>query len=168
MTVAALYVQERSVYRSLPDVECWPASRDARRYNGPHPVVAHPPCRAWGRYKSRSKHPPNEPELALLAVQQVSAYGGILEHPWSSSLWRIADLSAGVLIRVDQGWWGHQAPKATGLFMVGIQPGDFDLPPPRLALGRVENLCRQKRERTPPSFAAWLVSLASTAIGRKA
>jgi len=36
--VAALYVEERSVYHTLPDVDCWPASRDARLYAGPWPV----------------------------------------------------------------------------------------------------------------------------------
>ena len=42
--VAALYVQEDGCYVGLPDVDPWPESRDARLYEGPWPVVAHPPC----------------------------------------------------------------------------------------------------------------------------
>ena len=45
--IAALYVQKDGVYFGLPGVDPWDESRDARRYFGPHPVVAHPPCQRW-------------------------------------------------------------------------------------------------------------------------
>ena len=48
--IAALYVETNGVYYGLPDVDPWDEARDARLYNGPHPVVAHPPCQRWGRY----------------------------------------------------------------------------------------------------------------------
>lgn len=51
-TVSALYVEENGVYANLPDVDVWGISRDARKYAGPWPVVAHPPCERWGRYWS--------------------------------------------------------------------------------------------------------------------
>ena len=46
-TVAALYVEANGPYAGLEGVDCWPESRDARRYAGPNPVVAHPPCNRW-------------------------------------------------------------------------------------------------------------------------
>ena len=50
MTVAALYVDPRGIYAGMPDVELWGLpDRDARAYDGPHPVVAHPPCSRWCR-----------------------------------------------------------------------------------------------------------------------
>jgi hypothetical protein len=45
--VAALYVETNGVYYGLPDVDPWDEARDARLYDGPWPVVAHPPCKAW-------------------------------------------------------------------------------------------------------------------------
>ena len=45
--IAALYVQEGGCYFGLEGVDPWDEARDARRYAGPHPVVAHPPCGRW-------------------------------------------------------------------------------------------------------------------------
>lgn len=42
-TIAALFVERGGSYWSLPDVDPWDEARDARLYDGPHPVVAHPP-----------------------------------------------------------------------------------------------------------------------------
>ena len=48
--IAALYVMADGVYSGRPDVDVWDEARDARKYSGPWPVVAHPPCERWGRY----------------------------------------------------------------------------------------------------------------------
>jgi hypothetical protein len=48
--IAALYVQADGCYVGLEGVDPWPEARDARSYDGPHAVVAHPPCQRWGRY----------------------------------------------------------------------------------------------------------------------
>src|SRR5690606_32111919 len=47
--VAALYVESDGVYAGLPDVDLWDEKRDARKYPGDYPVVAHPPCSRWCR-----------------------------------------------------------------------------------------------------------------------
>jgi hypothetical protein len=47
--IAALYVQRNGVYYGLDNVDPWDEERDARLYQGPHPVVAHPPCSRWCR-----------------------------------------------------------------------------------------------------------------------
>ena len=49
-TVAALYVERNGVYWNLPGVDPWDEERDARLYEGPYPVVAHPPCQRWCRF----------------------------------------------------------------------------------------------------------------------
>ena len=41
MIVAALYVETEGTYFGLDGVEPWDEAKDARRYIGPLPVVAH-------------------------------------------------------------------------------------------------------------------------------
>lgn len=45
--IAALYVEKDGTYANLPGVDLWDIERDARKYNGDYPVVAHPPCQRW-------------------------------------------------------------------------------------------------------------------------
>ena len=44
LKVTSLYVQAGGAYYGIPDVDPWDETRDARLYQGPWPVVAHPPC----------------------------------------------------------------------------------------------------------------------------
>lgn len=151
--------------------DVWDAARDARLYAGPWPVVAHPPCRGWGRLRNFAKPRCDELELALHAVDAVRRWGGVLEHPHGSKLWECAELPApgvvdaygGFTVTVDQGWWGHEAPKPTWLYVVGMPRHHLPvLPvaPLRRRSGRTLDMTPADRERTPWLFADWLVRLA--------
>ncbi|QXP08682.1 MAG: hypothetical protein [Arizlama microvirus] len=167
MTPAALFVCKASPYWSLlgPHL-CWDADRDARTFAGDMPVITHPPCRGWGRFRHLAKVRPGERELAFLALDLVRRNGGVLEHPLSSQFWRAAGIHPDGLPDPWGGWampiqqcdFGHRAEKATVLYFVGVDRWP-KMPPPRSAVTTVENLCRQERERTPPDLARWLVSL---------
>lgn len=168
--VSALFVRADSIYGDLL-FDLWDADRDARLYAGPWPVIAHPPCRAWGRLRQFAKPRPDEKELALTAVRMVRQFGGVLEHPFGSSLWPTAglpvpgeiDAHGGWTVLVDQGWWGHHAPKPTWLYVVGMPRHHLDgLPVERLRrAGRTLSMPQADRERTPRLFAEFLVRLAS-------
>ena len=71
--VAALYVDRRGPYWNRPDVDAWDVERDARKYAGPWPVVAHPPCGPWGALRHLYKG--NEHDCAPRAVEQVRTFG---------------------------------------------------------------------------------------------
>lgn len=126
-TVAALYIDPRGPYPKLPGVDCWDAARDARLYDGLHPVVAHPPCGPWGRLAFCSRE--TTADCGPRAVAQVRAYGGVLEHPAHSRLWQACglpkpgerpDCYGGCTIEVAQVEWGHVARKRTWLYLVGL------------------------------------------------
>ena len=58
--IAALFVETDGVYFNVPGVDPWDESRDARKYSGSHPVVAHPPCQRWGRYWHGAPNNPHQ------------------------------------------------------------------------------------------------------------
>ncbi len=173
--VAVLFARKKTAYRSIPGVDIWDAKRDARNYAGRNPVVAHPPCRAFGKLKHFSKPRPDEIELAVFSVAEVRRCGGVLEHPAHSSLWQSANLPlpgsrdefGGFTWPIHQSWFGHRGHKATWLYVVGIEPRD--LPPMPFALVTadridVEHMGRAERERTPLVLAQWLVELATRCV----
>jgi hypothetical protein len=91
--IAALYVETGGCYFGLPGVDPWDEARDARKYDGPHPVVAHPPCQRWGRFWHGSTRKPHQYRMGAddgCFAQAFSAllhYGGVLEHPADSHAW---------------------------------------------------------------------------------
>jgi hypothetical protein len=188
--VAVLFARADSFYKTLPGCDVWDADRDARKWQGGAAVVAHPPCRAWGQLRALANPRPDEKALALFAVDQVRAHGGVLEHPAKSSLWPVAGLPepgtrdkfGGWTLVIFQSWWGHRAEKATRLYIVGCEPAD--LPTMPIVLGAASHVCgtsgrrrdggrlhkgdigwrpeitKSEREHTPPALAEWLVEVA--------
>ena len=136
--VAALFVDARGSYAELPGVDLWDEQRDARRYFGPHPVVAHPPCSRWcrlaGLVEARWGHKRGDDEGCFaFALDAVRRWGGVLEHPAYSDAWRAFGLPRpprhggwqrgpcdGWSTHVEQGRYGHPARKATWLYVYGV------------------------------------------------
>jgi hypothetical protein len=186
--VAALYVDPRGPYPKLPGVDCWDEARDARKYDGPHPVVAHPPCQLWTnfaalnykRWGGARNRPGNDRGCFAAALDCVRRFGGVLEHPAGSHAWGAFDLPIprGIgwqggpsewVCEVWQSAYGHKARKRTWLLFCGQQPPD---PSWERASGthqcgwfdRIKpTLSRVEASRTPPLFAQWLVELARSA-----
>lgn len=139
VTIAALYVQRGGSYYGIPDVDPWDEERDARRYAGPWPVVAHPPCSRWcrlaGLVEARWGHKRGDDGGCFAAaLASVRAWGGVLEHPAYSDAWSAFDLPApprsggwvrglcgGWACHVEQGRYGHAAKKATWLYAYGCE-----------------------------------------------
>ena len=177
--VSVLFVRRDSVYKQL-GVDCWDVDRDARLFTGINPVIAHPPCRAWGQLSHFAKPLPGEKELALFAIDVIRRNGGVLEHPRASKLWPHYlpypgeyDEYGGYSISVDQFWWGHKARKRTLLYIVGCPKRKLPLIPlrfdaieyvvsssTRTKRREIREISKSDRERTPVKFAKWLIEVA--------
>lgn len=140
--IAALFVQPRGCYVGLEGVDPWDEARDARRYAGPWPVVAHPPCERYGamalggprRDGGRAKERGDDGGCFASAIASVRRWGGVLEHPAGSAAWRAFEIAApprsggwvaagdglGWTCCVEQGHYGHRARKATWLYAAGV------------------------------------------------
>lgn len=174
-SVAVLFARADSIYKTIPGVDVWDRERDARKWPGGSPAIAHPPCRAWGTLKHMAKCEPGERGLAILSVNLIRKFGGILEHPKRSALWPFMALPmpgdaqdrwGGWTLAVRQFDFGHPAEKATLLYIVGVKPGE--LPPIPIVIGAAEKvvgtsgrrrdgsrkahreISKAMREKTPP------------------
>jgi len=153
--IAALYVETGGAYYNRADIDPWDEARDARRYAGPHPVVAHPPCQRWGKMwfgqplavklTGQRKAKGDDGGCFAAALDAVRTYGGVLEHPEGSHAWAhfnlnrpprtggwiAADMQGGWTCCVEQRGYGHYARKPTWLYAAHV-----DLP--ELKWGRTE------------------------------
>ncbi len=154
-SIAALYIDPRGPYPSISGVDAWDENRDATGYEGPAPIVAHPPCGPWGRLRWSCKY--QRRDLAPIAVRQLLQWGGVLEHP-------------------AQVWWGHPCRKRSWLLLRGVSAARATmLLPPRVGSPIAQIGCSRRhplspgqrhatpmeRRLTPKRFAEWLVALAS-------
>lgn len=188
--VAALYVDRRGPYYQIPGVDCWDVDRNADHYSGDLPVVAHPPCGPWGSLAHWYKGGEGDKSCAPRAVEFVRKFGGVLEHPRGSRLWKYMglplpggqlDFYGGYTVEVRQVHWGHACVKPTWLYLVGGSwcPEHFDpaRKPTHKIFGsrRGDTLSRRRymertahlkhatpkiRRMTPPLFALDLIRYA--------
>lgn len=185
-TVAALYVETGGVYFGVDGVDPWDITRDARTYAGPWPVIAHPPCSTWGRYRTG-----DDGGCFHAALSAVRNYGGVLEHPADSRAWMAYGLRApdagwtpagdfiGWTCRIEQGHYGHRARKATWLYAAHVElpslpwhrsaaqikPRPGRDPVRERRIGAVQRMSRKARARTPIAFRDLLIAIARSAHG---
>ena len=188
--IAALYVAEGGCYTDLPGVDAWTESRDARLYDGPWPVVAHPPCARWCQLAHV-----NQARYGLEvgddggcfdhALGCVFWFGGVLEHPAFSYAWERfgllrpvhgcwqQDMHGGYWVtQMSQAAYGHRARKLTWLLYSGLSaPPALDWSQPeataQVSYGKKpgggywrDPLTKKQAKATPIQFRDLLISMA--------
>lgn len=197
--VAALFVEYRGVYFNRSDVvpegyakgndqdKTTVIVKDARSYDGPWPVVAHPPCNSWGTFATTLRLKKgykigDDGGCFQCALENVRKWGGVIEHPATSVAWKRfglrkpakyrtteRDLSGGFSIFVNQSSYGHLSQKPTWVYICGYR-GDFEEDfyirqeksrvKYGIGTGNHATLPTKLRKRTPELFADLLVSIA--------
>lgn len=191
--VAALFVHKDGPYGHMDGVDFWGIEQDARKYDGGHPVVAHPPCARWGKLApinhARWGTPIGEDDGCFeSALSSLRRCGGVLEHPAGSIAYRHFNLQKPKgnfwnkcgdnewVGEVYQSIYGHRATKKTWLYYVG------DREPIEFTTGRKKgthqvgggvNTGHNQKPRLPSSeshltpilFAEYLVALARHSKG---
>lgn len=171
--VAALYVETDGCYFDLLGVDPWDEQRDARQYDGPHPVVAHPPCQRWGKlWAGQPLHIKKTGERKIkgddggcfkAALASIQKWGGVIEHPWGSHAWAhfglnkpartggwiAADFEGGWTCCVEQGRYGHYARKPTMLlaYDVDLPELDWGVGPSRLDPAVIKRMGLKRAKR---------------------
>lgn len=182
--IAALFVKTNGCYFGLPDVDPWDETRDARLYDGPYPVVAHPPCDRWHQlsavnHKRWGFKINDDGGCFAAALRAVRLFGGVLEHPAESRAFRFHEIPEPTtrgwqctidgdwIAEVDQATYGHRARKKTWLVYRGANaPDDLDWTPTRGThqIGNFDKLLPILPDReldpTPIKFRDTLLSLA--------
>ena len=175
--IAVLFARRDSIYKQFPNCDVYDIDRNALNFPGGMPVIAHPPCRAWGRLRHFANPRPGEKELALFALDMIRKNGGILEHPASSTLWKEMNLPVGQdvdkwggwTMSINQHWFGHLAEKKTWLYIVGIKPSEISdysisfsaithtVSSSKSKIRNKKEISKKMREETPEQFAQWLI-----------
>jgi hypothetical protein len=139
--------------------------------------IYHPPCRTWGRLRKQTILHPGEHLLSVWSILRIWKYGGVLEHPAGSTLWKLMklpipgtkpDIHNGFSVSLDQSWFGHKCKKNTWVYICGCSLGE--IPQLELSLDLVthkignskknsglKELDKAKFSQTPVKFAKWLI-----------
>ena len=133
MKIPVLFTESDSNYKLFENFDAFDLERDAFNYSARLPLIAHPPCRLFSRLRKFSTAPLIEKKCAFFALSKIRQFGGILEHPRSSTLWKSGnfDLSGdvdsygGFLRSVNLSWFGFPCEKKTMLYFVGISPAQL-------------------------------------------
>lgn len=175
MKISALFVQPDGCYKNLSNIDAWDEKRDARKYVGPNPVIAHPPCQLWGpfaainykRWGGEHNKPGNDGGCFASALGAVRRWGGVLEHPAKSRAFAAHGLpypsGAGWQKTICGGWvcevwqsaYGHKANKATWLYYFGDKaplPMDWSRPSGTHQIGGFDQRGKQANK---PTVSKW-------------
>ena len=133
MKIPVLFTQFNSNYNDNQIFDTYDLHRDAFTYYDRIPLIAHPPCRLFSRLRKFSSAPVSEKKCAFFALSKVRQFGGILEHPRSSTLWKTGNFDitgnvdnyGGFLRSVNLSWFGYPCEKKTMLYFVGISPAQL-------------------------------------------
>jgi hypothetical protein len=119
-------------------------------------IIAHPPCAQWARLRHFAHSDIKEKNLAIFCYEKILIEGGILEHPFASSLWKYLGIEKKI-INTDLHSFGFKALKKTSLYFHNCKPLAFPLCFDAITT-TVDKMSYTSRSITPVKFNEFLVS----------
>jgi len=163
---------------SINMFDYWNEFRNALKTKSKRAAIYHPPCKNWSILRGLSNVTPVQRWLAIWSLIRVRRYGGILEHPEKSLLFKKyiklpgqgIDEFGGFSIATDLHSFGFPAKKKTWLYIVGCTPRE--LPPLPMNFNAIthvvgttnkksdlKELSKSTREKTPIAMCLWLAEV---------
>lgn len=179
--VKVLFCEEKTIYSKL-GCDTYNKERNALTCKSAEPCIYHPPCRTWGRLRKLCGNYPGEHLLAVWSIFRIWRYGGVLEHPAGSKLWKLLNLPlpgsgvdsrGGFSLSIDQHWFGHPCKKNTWLYIKGINQSEipeYEIPftyvthcisSTNKSIGMKE-VSKNWRNRTPEKLASFMIQIILT------
>lgn len=178
MQIPVLFVDKKTNY-SHYNTDLYDIRRNAISIVENCAALYHPPCRTWGRLRQFTKFYPGEHWLAVWSIIRIRKFGGVLEHPAGSSLWKFMclplpgagyDVFGGFSVKINQSDFGFKCEKNTWLYIVGCKLKD--LPAQELNFSSITHtissskkntgkreLSKSKRAQTTDKLASYLLQI---------
>jgi len=160
--INVLFTNKFSIYDIL-NCNTYNEDRNALTFSKNIPAIYHPPCRLFSRLKTFSKADKSEKELAFWSIEKVNKYGGLIEHPLGSSLFKESGIKLNddnhIIIKLSN--FGFEAEKKTIIYFNGIEKNELPLLPynNRPVKKTIPQLSYKKRANTPFCCAIYLIEL---------
>lgn len=175
-----IFCEVNSVYHLLSS-DVYDILHPATLCNSMRPAIYHPPCRTWSRLRAFSNFIPGDHWLGVWAFIRVRTFGGVLEQPECSRLFKFMkapspgsgyDKFGGKTVVIDQVNYGHKCRKRTWLYIVDfyqnleLKPGQPGRKPSHIiaskrAASKLKSLPKKYRNYTPKDLALALIELTS-------
>ena len=165
------FVSKKSNYRNYPGVTPIGLAENALLHPPQSPAIYHPPCRLFSKLRAFSNAPASEMYLAHWSMYFARCFGGIVEHPYDSLLWKIYNINqvntldefGGFFTVLDQYNFGFPTRKRTGLYIVGISPNELPQQPLKLYISekKFDRLSPVQRSLTPPLLIDYFINIFS-------
>lgn len=154
--IAVLCADEKSHYFEIEGLDIYTKSRPMELFTGGVPIIGHPPCGQWGKFKWRAKANPREKDLAIQCIEHLSREGGVIEHPEGSDIWKLQWPKGTKFQKVNLHQFGFKAKKTTILAWYKYKPIEEPLNFNAIHT-TIERMDKKHRHITPPTMCKWLV-----------
>lgn len=177
--VNILFASKDSFYFQIPGLNVFDEKRNAESVERKGVFICHPPCAQWSRLRYFSNFNSRLKAYGPWSILLVRKFGGIIEHPASSLLFKKylplpgqpPDKYGGFSLKITMHQFGASYHKPTWIYIVGINKKDLPAEPLNFSVishsisnpgkrSALKEISKKERSLSPFPFIFWLVQVA--------